>query len=242
VPESGKTENGRTKPEPTYDEENKRRVGHDKEDGRSRLLRFWDRFVWPRVHGKWWTFDVLEKKTQTPEEICARLRLESPEQAKETLDHVEAIAQGAVDRAAAADRRAGTIAGTVAIAATFTLTGGGLALDHMKLTDPDLRKAFAIGLVVTTAAFVLSVFYALRALVSARVWSWSEPFDLPVSEDEDRKTQLGMRAAHLLQDFAGNWEISDLKNRLVDLALRWLLLALAAIVCLAAIILADVVS
>lgn len=194
------------------------------------------------MHGKWWTFDLLKNKMQTPEEICARLRLDSPEQAKETLEHVEAIAQGAVDRAAAADRRAGTIAGTVAIAASFTLTGGGLALDHMKLTDPDLRKAFAIGLVVTTAAFVLSAFYALRALVSTRVWSWSEPLDLPVSQEEDRKTQLGMRAAHLLQDFAGNWEISDLKNRLVDLALRWLVLALAAIVCLAAIILADVVG
>lgn len=49
-----------------------------------------------------------------------------------------------------------------------------------------------------------------------------------------------MRAAHLLEDFAGNWEIAHLKNRLVDLALRWLVLALAAIVFLAVIVASEV--
>jgi hypothetical protein len=42
-----------------------------------------------------------------------------------------------------------------------------------------------------------------------------------------------MRAAHLLEDFAANWEISDVKNRTVDLALRCLVAALVGIAGLA---------
>ena len=42
-----------------------------------------------------------------------------------------------------------------------------------------------------------------------------------------------MRAAHLLEDFAANWEISDVKNRTVHLALRCLVAALVGIAVLA---------
>jgi hypothetical protein len=227
----------RNKSQPTFDGK-RRRV--PQEDDRPPLDRFVDRFVWPRIHGKWWTFDVQANRMQQTDEVYETLRADEVEAAKETLDHVEEIAQGAVERAAAADRRATTIAGTVAIAASFTLTGGSLALDGNKWGDADARRWFAIGLCVTSGAFVLSAFYALRALVATRVWHWSQPFDLPIDLSEQMPKRLGMRATHLLQGFAGNWEISDLKNRLVDLALRWLLLALAAIVALAVIVAIEV--
>jgi hypothetical protein len=177
---------------------------------------------------------------QETDEVYERLRSDEAELAKETLEHVQEIAQGAVERAAAADRRATTIAGTVAIAASFTLSGGSLALDGNKWSDLGARRWFAIGLCVTSAAFVLSAFYALRALVATRVWHWSQPFDLPICISEPSPKRLGMRATHLLQGFAGNWEISDLKNRLVDLALRWLLLALTTIVALAVLVAIEV--
>jgi hypothetical protein len=45
--------------------------------------------------------------------------------------------------------------------------------------------------------------------------------------------QLGMRAAHLLEDFGKKWEISDVNDRNVDLALRSLLAALAGMAGLA---------
>jgi hypothetical protein len=114
----------------THDDLNRRRV--PPKDDRSRPVRFYDRYVWPGVHGKWWTFDVRAERIQTAEEICSRLRLDDVDQAKDTLDHVKVIAQDAADRAGAADRRANTIAGTVAIAASFTLSGGALALDPNK--------------------------------------------------------------------------------------------------------------
>jgi hypothetical protein len=69
--------------------------------------------IWPQRHGKWWNYDADQARTKTLAELFAELRHGNPEEARETLEHVEAIAQSAVDRAAAADRRASTIAGTV---------------------------------------------------------------------------------------------------------------------------------
>jgi hypothetical protein len=189
--------------------------------------------IWPQRHGKWWNYDTDQARTKTLEELFAELRRDTAEEARETLEHVEAIAQSAVDRAAAADRRASTIAGTVAIAASFTLSGSALILDNSKLAEKTVRLSFAIVLFATTSLFVLSALYSLRALVVTRTWNWSEPFDLPRDPDEPLPMQLGMRAAHLLQDFGANWEITDVKNRTVHLALRCLVAALVGIAMLA---------
>jgi hypothetical protein len=103
-----------------------------------------------------------------------------------------------VDRAAAADRRATTIAGTVAIAASFTLGGAGLVLDRVKVPDADVRRLFAVLLCVTTVFFVLSAIYALRALVGTRGWHWADPHQLdqgvPENVDEAVPHRLGLRA------------------------------------------------
>jgi hypothetical protein len=189
--------------------------------------------ICPQRHGKWWNYDAHQGRTKTVEELFAELRHGDAEEARETLKHVEAIAQSAVDRAAAADRRASTIAGTVAIAASFTLSGSALILDTSKLGNKPVRLSFAIVLFATTSLFVLSAWYSLRALVATRAWVWSLPYDLPLDPHESLPTQLGMRAAHLLEDFGANWEISDVKNRTVDVALRCLVAALVGIAVLA---------
>ncbi len=200
----------------------------------------WGDRLWPRLHGKWWNYDSERGVTKSVEELYDGLCCADEETAVATLDHVQAISETAVDRAAAADRRAATIAGTVAIAASFTLGGAGLALDESNLWSTTTRVMFAAVLLVTTVAFVISATYALRALAGSRVWQWSLPTDLPLDHTEPRAKQLGMRAAHLLEDFAYNWEISDLKNRNVDNALRSLLVGLAGIAALALIVLIAV--
>jgi Ca2+/Na+ antiporter len=101
------------------------------------------------------------------------------------------------------------------------------------LGDKAVRLWFAIVLFATTSLFVLSAIYSLRALVVTRTWNWSEPFDLPRNPDDSRETQLGWRAAHLLEDFGANWEISLVKDRTVDLALLCLVAALVGIAVLA---------
>ncbi len=196
--------------------------------------------VLPERHANWWNFNEAEKKDQTVEELYEGLFTEGREQVAVTLEHVAAIASTAVDRAAAADRRATTIAGTVAIAASFSLSGGGLILDRTKIVDGSLRLWFAIVLAFTTTFFVLSAAYALRALVRTRITNWEDPHDLPRLGGESLDKQLGMRAAHLLFGFGGNWEISDLKNRNVDNALRCLFVALVGIAVFAASLIVDV--
>jgi hypothetical protein len=196
--------------------------------------------IWPQRHGQWWNYDEDRARTKTREELFAELRHRDAVEARETLEHVEAIAQSAVDRAAAADRRANTIAGTVAIAASFTLSGSALILDTNKLADKTVRPSFAIVLFATTSLFVLSALYSLRALVVTRTWNWSEPPDLLRDPDGPRETQLGWRAAHLLEDFGANWEVTDVKNRTVHLALRCLVAALVGIAVLAGLLVWNV--
>jgi hypothetical protein len=192
--------------------------------------------VWPVRHGKWWNWDAGKGRTKTVEELYQGFRIESVEQAQDALEHVEEITQTAVDRAAAADRRATTIAGTVAIAASLTIGGAGIVIDPSKITDSTIRGIFAAVLCVVTVAFILSAIFALRALVVTRTWNWSDPFEMPPDSTDRREEKIGMRAASRLSAFAFNWEISDLKNRCVDRALQLLLVALVGIAGLSALV------
>lgn len=98
--------------------------------------------------------------------------------------------------------------------------------------------------VLTTVSFVFSAVFALRALVATRTWNWSNLHDLDKLRDMDpapnEDAKVRWRAALLLHRLAFNWEISDLKNRNVDLALRCLMIALVGIAALAAVIASNV--
>jgi hypothetical protein len=88
---------------------------------------------------------------------------------------------------------------------------------------------FAAALLLSVLAFVLSAGYSLRALVRFRTWSRADPAKFWHQRDADLKAELTKRTAWLFRDFAYNWEVSDVKNRNVDLALRYLVAALAGI-------------
>jgi hypothetical protein len=195
--------------------------------------------IWPYRHGQWWNWDAAEQRTETVEDLMARMRLDDKDTASESLAFATAVAKTAIDRAEAADRRATTIASSVAIAASFTLGGAGLVLDKVKWgSATTLRNCFAVGLCLTTLLFVLAAIYALRALVSkeARRWNWLSPRDMWKSAAEPTyERRLGMQGARILNDFAGNWELADLKNRNIDNALRSLVSALLGLTVLAVI-------
>lgn len=195
--------------------------------------------LFPDWHGRWWNRGRTEaQKNRVPiEEVKASLPEGGAGVADEVLAHAEEIAQTAVDRSAAADRRATTIAGVVSISATLTLGGTSLVLDDSKVPDAGWQIVLAALIFAAAAAFVASAAYALIALVRYRSWNWSELWDLPASRrggtpfsaDELKRN----RAAFLLHNFTGNWEISDVKNRHVDNALRCLLAALLLLLLLA---------
>lgn len=210
-----------------YDNERKQRRITKK-----RYLDVVDR-VFPRRHGKWWNWDKDAGRTRSAADLRSDFEGDDVENAKAALDHVQAIADSALIRADGADRRATTIAGTVAIAASFTLGGAGVVLDSAKFKGHgDIRTIFAAVLAFTTAAFVISAAYALMALVKTRFWRWARPDHLDEVKHADAATRYAVRSAHLLDDFAFNWEVSVLKNHLVDKALWALIVALAGIAAL----------
>lgn len=185
------------------------------------------RRIFPDKHDPWWHRGRRQKQThrQAVMDLAETLPSGGGDVADAVLEHAQEIAQTAIDRAAAADRRATTIAGTVAIAASLTLSGASLVFDDAKIRSEDWQRGLAFILFLATAAFVISAIYALVALVRFREWNWSEMWDLP--EEAHSADQLKReRAAFLLQNFRRNWEISDVKNRCVDNALRCLVAAL----------------
>jgi len=199
--------------------------------------------LWPARHGRFWNWDAQRLRHETEDELAQRFMPAEAEtdvarSVELTLDQAKAIAQTAVDRAAAADRRATTIAGTVSVAATFTLSGIGLIVGTAKL--PSWAVAISAGLIaVITTLFALSATYALRALAGkdCRRWKWEDPYALARKRIELSPTErITRRSAALLDAFAYNWEISDLKNRAVDNALRCLTIALGGVAALSIVI------
>lgn len=216
--------------QPSYDNTGRARMGPaSRKDLRDAL--------WPYRHGKWWNWSADRQQTETVDDLLDRMRLDDLETAEQSLNFAESVAQTALDRAEAADRRATTVASSVAIAGSFTLSGAGLLLDTGKWTGgATLRAWFAVGLVLTTVSFVLAAVYALRALVfkPARTWNWLTPANVwRCAEEGTPERRLGRRAAVLLSHFAANWEIADFKNRNIDNALRCLVCALLGLTALA---------
>ncbi|HEY8717125.1 hypothetical protein [Pengzhenrongella sp.] len=216
----------------TQDNDGRRRVGPG---GRKDVRDF----VLPYRHGKYWNWDPVKRQSETAAHLMARMPLDTEASANACLQMAELVAKSAIDRAEAADHRASTIAGSVSIAASFTLSAAGLLLDESKWpTDSRPRTLFAIVLCLTTGLFVLAALYSLRALVSkkTRYWKWIDPNDLwAILGESTAEGRTGLRAARLLDNFASNWEIADLKNRNIDNALRCVLCALSALTGLAVI-------
>ncbi len=200
--------------------------------------RLTDRLL-PRLHASYWL------RFPFPEEVDGKLvkrdadafyrdlvstHPEDVDYAKAALEHVQALAQTAVDRAATADRRATTIASAVAITVTLTVSGSSFVLDSSNLGDSIAQGTVAVLLALATLTFAVSAYFALAALIRLRRWVWEAPGDLPRDAAEALPKRYLQRAAHLRVDFAHNWEVADLKNRLVDNSLYALLLGLFLLV------------
>jgi hypothetical protein len=236
---------------PTYDDDGRRRYGPGTvpPTGIDVLI---DRWIFPRRSGKYWNYSYSLGRTETVEELQSKLRIGDVETTRELLVLVERVADSATERAAAADRRATTIAGAIAISASVTLGGASLVLDTTKMQSvPAARVIFAALLLLATVTFVLSAAHALRAFVATKKWNWPNPRHIDrlsrvTSSTNSAEGQLqdmvALRAALLLRSFAGNWEMSDLKNRSVALSLRLLLVALGALVGMAVVVLVAVAA
>jgi hypothetical protein len=198
-------------------------------------------WLWPQRHANYWLYKGPgpdgRGEWKTRDDLYEELLTEEKdvENPKAVLEQVQAVADTAAERAERSDRRATTVAGTVAIAASFTLTGGGLILD--KVPEGAVRVTLAIFMFLTTVLFLASAVYALRALVKIRGWNWSQPDEFVVRDpNPNGRVGLATRGSYLYEDFANNWEIAEVKVRSVDRALVLLVVALISLVIVAAVL------
>ncbi len=78
------------------------------------------------------------------------------------------------------------------------------------LTNGDSKGQLAILVFLTAALFTASAIYALHGLVKTREWNWGQPREIEV-RDPNGRAGLARRASYLYEDFANNWEITDVK-------------------------------
>lgn len=160
------------------------------------------------------------------------------------LSEAEALFAEPQARIESVERRATTLQGGVAIAATVALTGGGLVLDPTKLQGLGWRIAFASGLALLVLALVLTGARALSA--SSRSFAFRAPADsdqlMKRAGSTDRDAYARERAAWLLWAYGRNNEIAAVKVEYLWKAAFWFRVALAVLAALMLLVVAYVLA
>lgn len=180
-----------------------------------------------------WLWDYVFVPADPPErfateslaDLASRLRTDAPDLAAAILAEAEATYSEPQERIESAERRATTLQGTVAIAASVALAGAGLLLQPGRIVGDLWRIAFGVLLIL----FVICLTgCAIRALgATARVFNFEEPgidriFD---RVKMNRADVLTHRAAELLRAFAVADMIGSVKVGLLRAAAWWFRLA-----------------
>jgi len=198
-----------------------------------RLRPAWDYLVVPA--------EVPEQFNQSVSELAARLKSENAEVAKAVLAEAEAIYAEPQERIESAERRATTLQGTVAIAASLAIAGGSLLTDT-KIQGQGWRSLLALALL----AFVICLTgCAVRAVgVTLRIFHFEEPGPKRIFERagiEREEEALVHRAAELLRAAGVADEIGRVKVGLLRSAGWWFRLALLTLTLLTALVAAYVI-
>lgn len=158
----------------------------------------------------------------------------NPAVAGEILEEAKDLFKSAIERGGAAERRATTLQGAVAIAATFSLAAGTLVAETDKVPSQAWRVLFAVVVAAVVLAFVVAGVVALQA--TSRIEKWHEPDD-PASFAERANADLANaqinRATELLHAYGHNEALARWKIRRATLAARWFRSALGLLVVLA---------
>jgi len=175
-------------------------------------------------------------------ELAARLAARDEKVAKAVLDEALAIYQEPQDRIDSTERRATTLLGAVAIAASVVVAGGGLLLDPTKVHGHGWRVALSALLL----AFVLCLAAcAMRALaVTGRVFRFHEPGPQRIGERAamSEKDALVHRAAELLRSSEGANQVGRVKVGLLRSAVWWFRIAILTLAALAGLLLAYAIA
>ena len=193
------------------------------------LRRTWDKLVVPADPPEGFASESLgdlEAKLRTTDEAVAAAILAEAEQAyREPQELIES-----------AERRATTLQGTVAIAASVALAGAGLLLDPTRVPS----RSWRVAIVVALALFVLCLLgCAVRALgATVRIFNYEEPGYERIVDRVSMSGPAAMtsRAAELLRAAAVADMIGSVKVGLLRPAAWWFRLALLLLAALTAIV------
>lgn len=199
----------------------------------AKLRRAWDYVLVPA--------EIPERFNEAVEQLAAELKSEHSEVSKAVLAEAEAIFAEPQERIESAERRATTLQGTVAIAASLAIAGGGLLADTTKVQGQGWRTVLALALVAFVACLTGCAVRAVGATL--RIFSFQEPgperiFDRAKMNEPDA---LAHRAAELLRAAGVADEIAKVKVGLLRSAGWWFRLALLMLTLLTSVVAAYVI-
>jgi hypothetical protein len=142
------------------------------------------------------------------------------------------------------ERRATTLQGAVAIAASFVLAGGGLLLDPSKIRSESWRLTLGALYALVIISLVFSALRALRATSRVLVWHYPDGEDLLKRGEKDQSAsnyELAV-AAELLKAAGRNASNARYKVAQMRAAGHWFALALAGLLATAVLLVAYLIA
>lgn len=197
---------------------------------------------WRRKAGEWWraqwaaVFLAVDDETAFPEirdDLRAKLTTGDPELAADLLAEADGAHGRLRERIEGAERRATTLQGASAIAASLTLTAAGLLIDPTKLRGVGWQVLFGLTVVYITFALVMCAWRA--TLASSRVHRWRAPPDRDILDrvEQGLATARVERAVALLEVIGANQRFARYKVAMLRAATEWIVRALVALLILA---------
>ncbi len=185
--------------------------------------------------------DDVNEFPLTRDELKEKLKTEDPELAAEILSEARELLDVMVDgRNDSVERRAATLQGLVALAATFALTGGSLVISQ--INGQTWRILAAIALFDCVACLAMCGWLATMASSKSLRWRIhprQQIFDRPDQTLAELRVQ---RAANSLYAAGQNSKFSRWKMTKLMKAVVYLQLALVGLVAFAALLLAHIAT
>lgn len=170
--------------------------------------------------------EVPQHFTESLDDLIAKLPAKGPKEAEAVLDEAKAIYEETLARIDGAERRATTLQGTVAVAASLSVAGAGLIVDADRTSDDGWRIGLALGLLGFLLCLVMC---ALRAAgATSRIFQFLEPGRerIVMRAAMGQRDMLVHRAAELLRASGVADEVATVKVGLLRSAAWWFRAAL----------------
>jgi hypothetical protein len=168
--------------------------------------------------------------TQSWDDLRTALGTPEHDVVEELLAEAKAAYQEVTERADSAERRATTIQGAVAIAASLALAGGSLLLDASGTPSHPWEIAISVGFALTVVLFGVAAWRAFLVTWPRFMWSSPAVTDIPRHVQEPDADAIKLkRTCDLLIAYGHNESVASLKVSLLRQAVHWLMSALVAL-------------